>query len=552
MISANFKQKKYGSGGPVNKKMRFQGSKFLALAMAVLGSSPALFGAPVTAVVPAKMPRVGTIDERFQSFNIEMLEVTGGRFWAPYKQQIEAVAAPPDSKPDAKRSTPPGMDPSLYRYRAPIDLSNPRLRKLAAGLAPSYVRVSGTWANSTYFQDSDDPAPSTPPAGFGGVLTRKEWRGVVDFSQAVDAKIVTSFAISPGVRDANGIWTPAEAKKFLAYTHQIGGSIAAAEMFNEPSFASMGGAPKGYDAAVYGKDFKVFHPFVKMAAPEMVILGPGSVGESGILTGGLPGVPMIKSEDMLIASGPGIDAFSYHFYGGVSKRCARMGSPSQTTPEAALSVEWLSRTDRDEAFYAALRDRFLPGGAIWLTETGETACGGNPWAADFIDSFRYLNQLGSLAKRGVQVVIHNTLAASDYALVDEATLLPRPNYWSALLWRKMMGTTVLDAGPSPSPNLHLYAHCLRNQPEGVALLAINADRTASQELDVPTASERYTLTAKELLDNKVELNGNELKPGSNGDLPQLMGKPQSPGRVTFAPASITFLAIPNAGNAVCP
>jgi hypothetical protein len=90
------------------------------------------------------MPRVGTIDERFQSFNIEMLEVTGGRFWAPYKQQGEAPEAPADSKPDAKASTPPDMDPSLYRYRPPIDLSNPQLRKLAAGLAPSYVRVSGT------------------------------------------------------------------------------------------------------------------------------------------------------------------------------------------------------------------------------------------------------------------------------------------------------------------------------------------------------------------------------------------------------------------------
>jgi hypothetical protein len=152
--------------------------------LAGLGGSPALFGAPVTAVVPAKMPRVSTIDERFQSFNIEMLEVTGGRFWAPYKQQGEAPAAPADSK----ISTPAGMDPSLYRYRAPIDLSNPRLRKLAAGLAPSYVRVSGTWANSTYFQDSDDPAPSTPPTGFGGVLTRQQWRGVVDFSHAVEQR----------------------------------------------------------------------------------------------------------------------------------------------------------------------------------------------------------------------------------------------------------------------------------------------------------------------------------------------------------------------------
>ena len=57
------------------------------------------------------------------------------------------------------------MDPSLYEYRAPIDLSNPRLRKLAAALGPAYIRVSGTWMNSTYFQDSDDPAPCDTAVG---------------------------------------------------------------------------------------------------------------------------------------------------------------------------------------------------------------------------------------------------------------------------------------------------------------------------------------------------------------------------------------------------
>jgi heparanase 1 len=527
----------------VKKRTRFKA--LLACTLAVLSGchrSLILFAQSV-AVTPAAMPRVGTVDERFQSFNIEMVEVTGGRFWAPYK--AKASAAPTDD-----RSAPAGMDPSAFRYRPPINLANPRLRKLAAGLAPAYVRVSGTWANSTYFQDSDGPAPATPPAGFNGVLTRQEWRGVVDFSRAVDAKIVTSFAISPGVRDAEGVWTPVEAKKVLAYTASVGGAIAAAEMFNEPTIAVMGGAPKGYDAAAYGRDFRAFRPFIKEAAPKMLILGPGGVGESGLFAG-MTGMSVIKSEDMLQAEGPGLDGFSYHFYGGVSKRCTMAGSASQTTPEAALTVEWLSRTNRDETFYAGLRDRFTPGKPIWLTETGETACGGNPWASDFIDSFRYLNQLGSLAKRGVQVVMHNTLAASDYALVDEDTLRPRPNYWSALLWRRLMGTTVLDAGASPSPDLYLYAHCLRGRPGGVALLAINADRTASQELTVPGKSERYTLTAKDVMDNKVELNGNELDIGADGDLPQLKGKAQAGGRISFAPASITFLALPNVGNASC-
>ena len=296
-----------------------------------------------------------------------------------------------------------------------------------------------------------------------------------------------------------------------------GGSIAAAEFFNEPTFAAMAGAPKGYDAAAYGRDFKVFLAFAKKAAPDMAILGPGSLGE----TGALAGAAGLKTQDLLAAAGRGVDAFSYHFYGAVSKRCAGMAGVPQITPEAALSEEWLSRTDRDQAFYAALRDRFEPGKPLWLTETAEAACGGDAWAASFLDSFRYLDQLGRLAKRGVRVVAHNTLAASDYGLIDETTFLPRPNYWSALLWHTLMGSTVLDAGTSPVPAVHLYAHCLRDQRGGVALLAINTDRDAAHDLVTPIAAGRYTLTAKDLMETSVELNGAVLKLGVHDALPEL-------------------------------
>src|SRR5437764_7493546 len=148
-----------------------------------------------SSISPADMSRISTVDERFQSYNVEMLEVTGGRFWKPYSSTMNSSSAQPKAQSE---STPAGMDPNLYEYRAPINLSNPRLRKLAAALGPAYVRVSGTWANSVYFQNSDDPAPSTAPAGFGSVLTREEWKGVIDFAQAVNAEIVTSFATSQG------------------------------------------------------------------------------------------------------------------------------------------------------------------------------------------------------------------------------------------------------------------------------------------------------------------------------------------------------------------
>ena len=513
------------------------------LAVAILAAATSVAGQSVK-LSPASMPKLGQVDERFQSYNVEMVEVTGGRFWAPYRTQPTTPAT------TTAQPTGPGLDPSLFGQRSPVDLGSARLRKLASALGPTYMRVSGTWANSTYFHDADDAAPASPPTGFGGVLTRAQWRGVIDFAKATNAKLVTSFAISGGTRDAQGAWTPEQAKKLLSYTASVGGSVAAAEFFNEPNVAALGGAPAGYDAAAYARDMAVFLPFVRKAAPGLIVLGPGSVGEGGMLSSLPTG---IKSEDMLKSTGRGLDAFTYHFYGAVSKRCARAGfEVGQTSAEAALSEEWLSRTERDARFYAALRDRFEPGKPLWVTETGETACGGNPWASTFTDTFRYVEQLGRLAKLGVQVVMHNTLAASDYALIDEETLEPRPSYWAGVLWHRLMGTTVLDAGPSPAPGVHVFAHCLAGKPGGVAVLAVNTDRSVSQGVAVPVSGERYTLaSSKGMLSPVVELNGQELAAGKDGSVPAIKGVATKAGVVSLPAASLTFLALPDAGNASC-
>lgn len=499
-------------------------------------ASSALARQAPTALDPGKMPSLGMVDERYQSYNIEMIQVMGGEWWAPYVQ---------GSAPAAHKAG--GFANAPMRYRPPTDLADPRLRTLAAGLSPAYVRVSDAWANTVYFQDDDKPA-AAPPPGFRAVMTRAQWHSVIDYTRALDARLMTSFSIGAGTRDAQGVWTPVEAAKLLAFFQRSGGEIAAAEFFNEPNLGVVSGTPKNYDAAAYARDFKVFSAFVREAAPGMRLLGPGPVGEDRPL----PGLPKgLSTEDILQATGPGLDGLSYHFYGAVSQRCAMFGPAFQTTPEAALTPEWLFATDKLAAFYGGLRDRYEPGKPVWLSETAEAACGGNPWSATFIDSFRYLNQLGTLARQGVQVVMHNTLAGSDYGLIDDVTLAPRPNYWSAVLWRKLMGARVLDASASQVPNLHLYAHCLRGQPGGVAVLAINADRVAARELVLPEAAKRFTLTAAALLDTQVALNGSVLELLADGSLPALQGEPVPSGRHALAPASISFFALPRAGNAQC-
>ena len=497
------------------------------------------------AIAPSTMPKLGTVDPRFVSYNIEMVEVTGGRFWKPYKSAVDSQnPSKPATSAEANQQV--GIDPSLYQYRPPINLANPRFRKLAEALGPSYVRVSGTWQNSTYFQNDDNPALKEPPRGFKAVLTRAEWKGVIDFARAVDDKIVTSFAISAGTRDADGLWTPTQAKGFLEYTKSIGGSIAATEFMNEPTFPGPGGAPAGYDAATFARDAEVFSAFLRKESPQTIFLGPGGVGEGVSLAP--PGVKMklIDTEDVMKATGPIFDAFSYHFYGAVSRRC--MGNMSV---DKALTAEWLNRTDIAEAFYGELRDKFLPGKSLWLTETAEAACGGDPFAGEFADTFRYLNQLGALAQKGVQAVMHNTLASSDYGLLDEETLEPRPDYWAALLWKRTMGDVVLDPGVAKDQSLTLYAHCSKNGKGGVALVALNTDTQHEQLLPLPLPAEKLTLMAPDLASTTVMLNGKQLTAESDGSIAPFNAEKVKKGSVRLPPSSVTFLIMPLARNKSC-
>jgi heparanase 1 len=114
-----------------------------------------------------------------------------------------------------------------------------------------------------------------------------------------------------------------------------------------------------------------------------------------------------------------------------------------------------------------------------------------------------------------------------------------------------MGTTVLDAGFANRAGMHVYAHCLRGVPGGVAMLVLNTDRQKSSSLTLPAAAASYTLTAASLTDKTISLNRTPLRLGPNDALPMMAAQATAVGKLAFAPASITFLAIPEAANAAC-
>lgn len=497
--------------------MQFAMFGFLALAAGAAQAQP---------VDPAALLHVATVDERFQSYNVEMVEVTGGRFWKPYR------LGPPKDAADR------------YAYRPPIDLGNKRLRRLAVALGPAYIRVSGTWASATYIARRDGEAT---PVGFTTVLTPSQWRGMAAFAKAARGELVLSAPTSSGTRDAGGAWDSAQLEALLKQSRALGMTIAGVAFMNEPNLIGATGAPADYDVADYARDYARFVAAVRNAAPGARVLGPGAVGGAGLEPlAAAGGLKILPARDLIAAAQPPVNIYTYHHYGSVSQRCATSG-PLATKPADALNSAWLARTDETFTYHKGLRDQYAPNTPIWVTETAQAACGGSPWAATFADVPRYIDQLGRLARSGVSAVFHNTLAASDYALLDERDFSPRPSYWAALLWGRLMGTKVLKVEVE-SATMRVYAHCLKGKPGGVGLVAVNLAPTAATIRFVGTG-QLYAL-AGALDGAATNLNGGLLALGRNDTMPALKAV-KANDSAPVAAAGISFVALPNAGSPAC-
>ena len=483
------------------------------------------------------MPLIHQVDERFMSFQIGMSHLTGGETWSTFDSSKKEGEAEQAEDFEAVRET-----------RTPTDLTNKRLRTLTAALGPLYIRYGGTTTNSVYFQNNDEPRLARPPEAFQWILTRDSWKSALEFAEAVDAKVLTGFTVSDGVRNESGAWTPAHAAPLVTYTQSIGAEIYAAELYNEPNAREPGRTEKGVSAEQFTRDFDAFQRYMTEAAPETKLGAPG-VAELGISVP-IPSLEEVTPEEyMATEPRPKADLITYHFYGAVSERCVPPGSPAGITAEQALTEEWLARPDKTFQKYKELRDKYAPDAPIWLTETGTASCGGTRWQPTFLEAFRFLDTHARLAKQGLDAIFTHALISGSNGIIDEKTFTPNADYWAALLWKKLMGNCVLDAGPI-QPGFHLYAHCQKGNSGGVTLLAINLQDSPTK-VDVTGPAELYVLTAPELQSRTVLLNGKALELGEDDSLPTIAPQKITKDQVILAPYSINFIVLPHADNPSC-
>jgi heparanase 1 len=222
--------------------------------------------------------------------------------------------------------------------------------------------------------------------------------------------------------------------------------------------------------------------------------------------------------------------------------------------------------------------------------------------ANFADSLWYADSLAAKAANGYSVYCRQDLVGIDYGLLDCSTHEPLPDYWTAVLFHRLMGEGVFEAtltdvhtrpntaaatpltrsasisastaGRTSVESVRAYAHCSRGtgaaiEPStepSITLLLINLDRAANatiylNKLASPSSGSlhltEWHLKAGDFGGNfgtAITLNGVPLVLNSNGTLPALNGREaaSTTSSIELSPASIAFVEVTGAaGSSSC-
>ncbi len=442
------------------------------------------------------------VDERFVSFAVDSAQLIGGTFWNPDGSVTGATGTHPVS---------------------PYDFSQPKLRKLMAALGPSILRLGGSDADDIYYAVTQAPEPL--PEGYRHVLTPDIWQGVADFAEDLGWGLFFTLNAGPGPRDADRVWTSDNARAWVEFTTQRGDPVEVWELGNEiNAYQALHGADFRIDGASYAADLRTAKDMLLEVGASGRLAGPSSAFWPEV------GEAFAVYPDVMAAQDGALDLVTWHYYPQQSVRCPL--ASRRAAPELMRDPDALDEIAVWAAQVEAERDAHAPGIEVWLGETGNAQCGGEPGLSDrFIASFWWLDQLGQLAARGQPVVVRQNISGADYAILDEPLLDPRPDYWASLLFKRYMGTRVLGVERGADRSVRSYAHCTpkaQGQPAGaITIMLINLSESQGVFLDVKGVQGRdiqaFRVQSDDAEGRTVALNGQRLAAANDGTVPDLAG-----------------------------
>lgn len=453
-----------------------------------------------------------------------------------------------------------------------LDLNNEIFLNAIKAFSPLKIRLGGTLQDKVIYEDHKKPCipfskNTSELFGFTeGCLPLSRWDELNTFFIKAGALVIFGLNALTGrsIRSdgsAVGSWDSTNAESLMRYTVNKGYSMYGWELGNELSGNGVG---VRVSADQYATDTISLQNLVQNVysnlQPKPLVIAPG----------GFFDVNWYK--EFMIKTAKSLDVVTHHMYSlgpGVDQHLVdKILDPSYLDREAN-TFSGLQSTLKSSATSAT----------AWVGESGGAYNSGRNLVTNaFVFSFWYLDQIGMASAYDTKTYCRQSLIGGNYGLLNTTTFVPNPDYYSALLWNRLMGRNVLSTSFSGTKKIRAYAHCAKNS-QGITLLLINLDNTTTVQAKVAfngafTLSqkqeihsnvktiirlqqeskiskmerEEYHLTAKDgdLHSQIMLLNGKILGLTSKGEIPPL--EPVSVNSlepIIVAPFSIVFAQIPD-------
>ncbi|KAJ1385867.1 Glycoside hydrolase, family 79 [Sesbania bispinosa] len=442
-----------------------------------------------------------------------------------------------------------------------LDLNNKILLNAVKAFSPLKIRLGGTLQDKVIYGTKDNRQPCTPFVwnpnemfGFTqGCLPMYRWDELNSFFQKAGAKVIFGLNALAG-RSVNstsavGPWNYANAESFIRYTVGKKYTIHGWELGNELCGNGVGTT---ITADQYASDVAALRNIVQNVyreiEPKPLVIAPGGFFDANWF------------KEFMSKSGECADVVTHHIYNlgpGVDDHLTeKILDPSYLDGEASTfsSLKSILQSSATKA-------------KAWVGEAGGAYNSGHHLVSDaFVYSFWYLDQLGMSATYGTKTYCRQSLIGGNYGLLNTSTFLPNPDYYSALLWHRLMGRRVLSTTFYGTKKIRAYTHCAK-ESKGITILLLNLDNCTTIQAKVALtftkepyhhlgepARREYHLTPKDgdLHSQIMLLNGKILTVNSAGDIPPLnpiyvdSSKP-----IIVGPLSIVFAHIPNVVLSAC-
>ncbi|CAN6202329.1 unnamed protein product [Urochloa humidicola] len=362
-----------------------------------------------------------------------------------------------------------------------LDLNNKVLLNAVRAFSPLKLRLGGTLQDKVVYGTGDlagrpcAPFAKNASAPFGftqGCLPLRRWDELNAFFRKSGAKIVFGLNALNGrvpLPDGSmgGPWDYTNAASLIRYTANKGYQIHGWELGNELSGSGVG---TRIGAGQYAADVIALKTIVddiyRSNPSKPLVLAPGGFFDPAWFT------------ELIDKTKPNLlNVITHHIY--------NLGPGRDThLVEKILNPSVL---DGMVSTFSNLQGILKSTGTstvAWVGEAGGAYNSGHHLVTDaFVFSFWFLDQLGMSAKYDTKSYCRQSLIGGNYGLLNTTTFQPNPDYYSALLWHRLMGTKVLATTFPGTNKIRAYAHCARDSP-GITLLLINLSGNTKTQVTV--------------------------------------------------------------------